>query len=1030
MIALDDHHPPKETYGGTPPQGTTPAPNYKHDTNHDPVLTPLRPSSTTDPLIGTFTHQPLAAEHNNDLIHHDENGVILLLSDNTSSPCPDDDDETNDGRIPRETGLILRLGEGGTIGVLDVRVVGKTIHVLIEDAVLTVEVVRIRKQSPADSSDGNTNNNNNNHNNKSSLSNPQTSSTTTTTTASTDTGTKKNNTNLPEPKTTGDRVLAENAIAKIFSAIPNLFLRDIRIRVIIREDEIVSVSETDGNEEWNKPDSLGSSDDTIIDIAIELLSVNEGDDFLTNFGAAMSGADGEGSDMDSQQDSERSFDFPNNAFGQILSSAGASSDSDDKNEYLLKRIRTGRGPEGGIILKIFNASEAFHIRQSKMTDSLWARDRWYHTTQSVVLRCSGLDLLARIFLGTKKEVAISNNSWYADDNEYSDFDVDAMLFGGVDYIVPGPQPPLPPHTPVHIQNGDNAWRSGTTRCYTTDDNEIQSCGVPSYFHKIARGLCPMYCDASHLPCDNCDCCWNKDCSSSSSHKLDSSIPMGGLVCHVSIRDPLEINLDRDNLDTIGRLLNIFTRKSKAEPEQDSNLISSVAPDDEIQERSLAVDDSRRSQFSKKENPRFVDECIKSSKTPNEKHRRSVSKAGVSQNLYQEHECSAAYPSYMKPEKIQLLGFYVAEIKIRIHVLKTEGAIEDGYSFCYWDLFGFCVTADFQKLSALERPFQDFEIDVAQLSLSECKGMECKQLLSIGTQQRIVGFDDSRVPAFVPQKQQQRLPWPNTAASLLDLSPPLESMVYEDRRRHALLLRYIAVLDQSDDCSRSRRVVHVRLGRVSADIPFAVRNDIMAVISECRETVLGPPNSPQSSLGSAVVDSTLKYKVTALSGNILLTPLIQANFPLTTVVGELSTRAGFSVQSFLNQVNAQFGQSSEIWALDSGLSLQQLANLPDNIRLRMLLFLEDLKPLEEALGIQKTSNPFLRTRECNKGIVKLARKQTRRNKQKQKKLVSTRRQELMNELMSLDDDTLESLLRNHQSSKGKKIDDRAIENDKV
>jgi hypothetical protein len=512
--------------------------------------------------------------------------------------------------------------------------------------------------------------------------------------------------------------------------------------------------------------------------------------------------------------------------------------------------------------------------------------------------------------------------------------------------------------------------------------------------------------------------------------------MAGLVCHVCIRDPLEINLDRDNLDTIGRLLNVFTRKTKVGSCQDSHLkindaaMASLAPDDELQVQNFAVDDSRRSQYSKKENIHVVDESIRSSKTPNEKHRRSVSKVGTSQNLDQTHECSAAYPIYMKPEKIQLLGFYIAEVKIRIHVLKKEDAIEDGYSFCYWDLLGFCATADFHKLSAPERPFQDIELDIAQMSLSECKGVECKQLLSIGTSQRIVSFDDLNVPSLVPSKQQQRLPWPSTAASLLDLSPPPESLLYQDRSRHALQLRYIAVLDESNDYSRSRKVAHVRLGCVSAEIPFAVRNDITTVISESRETVLGPTKPSNANLGRAVVDSTLKYKVTAQSGNVLLTPLIQANFPLTTVVGEISFRAGFSVQSFLTQVNAQFGQFSETRALDSGLSLQQLANLPDNIRLRMLLFLEDLKPLEEALGIQKTSNPFLRTRECNKGLVKHAKKQSRRRKQKRMNPVTTRRQELMSELMSLDDDTLEFLLRNHRSSIGGTINDHVVENNNV
>ena len=47
--------------------------------------------------------------------------------------------------------------------------------------------------------------------------------------------------------------------------------------------------------------------------------------------------------------------------------------------------------------------------------------------------------------------------------------------------------------------------------------------------------------------------------------------------------------------------------------------------------------------------------------------------------------------------------------------------------------------------------------------------------------------------------------------------------------------------------------------------------------------------------------------------------------------------------------------------DKGLSLQQLAVLPETVRLRILLFLKDLRPLEAALGLPPSSNSFLRCR---------------------------------------------------------------------
>ena len=151
------------------------------------------------------------------------------------------------------------------------------------------------------------------------------------------------------------------------------------------------------------------------------------------------------------------------------------------------------------------------------------------------------------------------------------------------------------------------------------------------------------------------------------------------------------------------------------------------------------------------------------------------------------------------------------------------------------------------------------------------------------------------------------------------------------------------------------------------------------------------------------------------------PLFSASVPRTTFEGEISSEAGFSFETVLEHFQVSFGKKSVIRALDRGLSLQQLAKLPDNVRLRVLLCLKDLKPLEAALGLPESSNSFLRCRAVNKGIVNVAKRVARRMTTHETETGHStahvdHRQELMNELLVLDNDTLEGLLDEHRRNR--------------
>eukprot|EP00977_Amphora_coffeiformis_P021225 scaffold9071_cov76-Amphora_coffeaeformis.AAC.1 len=70
---------------------------------------------------------------------------------------------------------------------------------------------------------------------------------------------------------------------------------------------------------------------------------------------------------------------------------------------------------------------------------------------------------------------------------------------------------------------------------------------------------------------------------------------------------------------------------------------------------------------------------------------------------------------------------------------------------------------------------------------------------------------------------QRSPWPTTASVLLDIPPPLESLVFETRERHAFQIRFVSLRDLEKRKDRSS--AHLKLGSTSISMPFASIREI-------------------------------------------------------------------------------------------------------------------------------------------------------------------------------------------------------------
>lgn len=731
--------------------------------------------------------------------------------------------------------LCLQLN-GGTIGTLDVRLVGNDIHVLIEDADIVVAVVHTTSEAEKEKA--------------------------------------------KKKKTSTSNTSAQNPLAKILSVLPNLFIRDLRVRMIL----------LDGSE---------------LELTIEFLSITDGTDFWARIGES-------GDEVSINEEDEE----------------------EDKNSpFLTKRIRTGRGEHGGIVL---------YARPAAPPPKRWgAFERYQQATDDCMIRIPGLDISGR--------VALPNYDYEEEEDTFDEYSVDAMLFG-IDSIAP--PPPLPEIGAVPEQPNQNTWTYRDATNYQTDENGIQSSGVSSNFHRVARGRLPMM--SNEMPCSQ----------TKPQHPLDAALPLPGVVLHVGMRDVLECNLDLPRLEVIGTALQLFQ--------------------------------------SKQGEPDYLDASARSTDTALSRNNSMKSVSSEAQNeedIYNpdvdDSDITHAFPAYMQPSYIQVIGLHLLEVRLRVQVR----------DFAYWDTCAKCVTMDLQSC---QKVLQDVRLDVGHFQWREYAGAERKLLASLGLRKKVVEFDEMTVETMLTQAEEDhRPPWPSTAAALLNSPPPLETLAYEARDRHGVQIRYISVPKQH------KQLFAARVGCMSIDAPWDVKQAIPQVIAKVRRTVLGPPPPPSPPNPSPEKSSVWQYQVRLDGGQLRLHPLLDISTPMTVATGEYSDQ-GLFIESLLDQIMFTFGRPSlpPTFFEDGTLSLSLLAGLPEQVRTRILLFLEDVKPLARALNASSRDNNIWRA--VNQQIVRLARRHHSEKTDDDGGL--TRRQELLSDILKLSDDALEDMWLEYQRTK--------------
>ena len=1041
----------------------------------------------------------------------DEIEKMKVGMDDNVDDCGEDEDmyefyeEEEEYEEDQELPFRLCLGEHGRIGMVDVRLIGKELHVMAEDAMVTIEAIPIlipdedheNDETHESSNDGTGGDNQNNPNSDDAvkesgeINNGQGD-------GETDNADTKNSTKKvkKEPKrdTVGDRVLADNLLARLISSIPHLFLRDICVRLIVRDEPMAqtgdedsqsnTATEKDDVDGYSKPKS--SSKDTMVEVGIDFLSVTSGEDILSRFQQEHTSAE---EDLQNMNNENEGIDSSIYSFEDSVSTKPPSllkipsnfvdANGEHKNEYLIRHIRTGRGPSAGISVQLFvpNSGLSRIVRKSTTSSGdVWARQHWISSTNNHLLRCSGLDIQARIHMGTKN--VETNYSWfygeYVDDYDDS-YEIDSMiLFGsGMDAVAPGPKLPLPPtptptspdpnppieprmsrgNTPskskfestpedkfeaVRSEIGSSHQPSSSIHpgvdMYHIDANGIQSSKVPSSFHRVSRGMVLKSCkNCMQLPSEVSDSCWEEPPNSNINKEssLDSSIPMPGLVLQICIRDPLEINVDRDNIESIGLIQSLFKKPSSGKSKKDSYPKKESEPNSSNAEIVTA--------------PSIADDVTQTTSTSTGFFSSLL--YGKPEETIHEEVPEDSFETYMQPESISVMGVYLAETIIRIHIMREEKD-DRNLSFCYWQVDTQCLTLDHQTLATPEKSFSDLKFDVGGFVWDEYKGTSQKNLVSLGVLQlhgnRHRSDSSNSVSSMIDDYSQNKAPWPSTACALLDIPPPTESLAYKSREGHAVQFRFISMPSstKSDFDEVSRSMIYLRLGLTTVDSDFTIKNDISTTINQIMKSLAGnkksaPPETENKSEHDGEkndnYDSTeseckknkpprpsslMSYTIQVDSGDVSLPPLIEVKMPMSRFSGERSSLAGFSIESELGKVDFSYGLKKPDTPKPSPL-LPQIARLPESVRMHILLCLKDLSPLEIALNVKKEKNSFRRIKSVDKAMLKTAKKITKRdakssNKRRGKILDSAnRRERILTEIMKLDDSELTNLWSVHQ-----------------
>jgi len=943
----------------------------------------------------------------------------------------EEDYEYYDEESTIEEIMELRVGRGGRIGTLHAKIVGKDYHITVEDADLVLEIAPVPTSATDDTGEA------------AGASDAVASPTTDDAKAAEGSAKSANAASIKTntSSTTEDRVMQNSRLARYLAAIPNLYLRDCRVRIVLKgndskENGADSINGAHANmhrktmagEGNGEIDANENSSSTIYVVGIDFLSVTGGeDDFLAHA-------------RTTQSDHSNNERAPPGRIRSALSFRESTID-DAQNEFLRKRVRTGKGPEGGIFVQVMSPlQDKRHYPQyyagrshvpstatsvpSSQVGTRWAVKTFASATDMCLLRLSGLDIRARILLGRRKELAAAAAAETSPNDTTEDyyFDYDGeLVMMGTDYFSAGV-------APNNDEMLDDMEKGENTKVEAPND-EIETIPIPSNFHRIGRGMRRHGCKVhTHLPSHDCSQCWSYVVRSPTEEKyekeVDAAMPLPGLVLYFAITDPIDMNIERQGLESLNALKSLFAPGNTEMISQDVN--------DEIDNAS----DSTSNELI------VAGEQVG---TPD----------GSEEN---------SFPSFMKPEAVHVVGIHLANVCLRLQAMKNDGTKEDGLAFSYWEMQLSALTIDSQNLNAEQLAFKDMRISIGQILLYELRGVCRKRLVQLG-------LDPAETTSAATQKNNKASPTELcTAATILGVSSAFDALQLLHRYENAVHFRFINIPVSSEihpslGVLMGRRYMDIKLGSIDADLPPGFHFDLSAAKNEAMTTLIGSdanesdqdvsPNVSISSETPTPPPSMLEYTARLDGGKFIIRPRIKCVFPATTLSGQSSSDEGFSIHSVLNRVKFEYGKRNRsdvhVSNAKSKMGVQKFAQLPEACRMGILFYLDDLRSLEKAIGMKE--NPthfFLRCRNISQRLGQMAtlmvssmssdgpkesKTQGRRGKHPKIKASSSstsssskndRKQHLLEKLKDLSSDTLESLLAAHEKGGGSMSGQQSID----
>ncbi|KAL3799729.1 hypothetical protein HJC23_010379 [Cyclotella cryptica] len=849
----------------------------------------------------------------------------------------DDDDSDEDSRADSvievkeecviEDTMSLVVGAGGVIGTLNIRLVGKELHVTVEDAHLIIEALPMGEVAKENKDKDNTvNGEPKSHlRSDSTLSEASVESTT--------------DVNTDENTSFGEKIKKKSILARYLSIIPHLFLRDCRVSLILPgEDDL------NGDDE-STTHSVG--DCTVFECGIDFLSVTSGDDFLDVLQLETG---------NQVRKSAASRTTETNATSNGFRSNDAERQNHNTNNiFSRKRIRTGKGPEGGLWLKIHppNDRHAGFTKKNRHNQDGWARQRFLDSSGYFFFQCSGVDLHARMLSEVKDEPTDEIAAAWG--SEYDDYTIDSMLFG-VDYVDPIS---LTRHQIRERMKRERLEYTTTNKSrIDTDANGIQHIPFASNFHWISQHAHRKDCSSIHLPLNECHHCWNacllKDSDDDS--PMDGKMPLPGFVFYLSVVDPLELNIDRNNLEAISYVISLFS----------DNQASC--------QRATEVDANTQ-------------HLIQSSQM-----KKTVSKEKSCQDE------DDSFPKLMQPDSTYLSGIHLSKVIVRVHAMRPLPHDDSGLHFRYWQFLLQSLCLEEQQIDSDEMSIRDMTCHAGRIECTDFLGVCERHLLIAGSQHHF------------------RLPF--TASKVLDVSLPV---VLDSCALHARLI--VCGYGKANELGNvsstpNTAFVDVKAGSTDINIDSNLFTEIssstceamLILFPESREEKKKTQNTATPTDANTQCNSRKElswlFQILTKGCRVSYYPVIRLNIPETDFSGKFGS-GGLSFDTLLKGLGLKYGLQKQ-----SSPEQFPLCSLPETLRMHILVFIDDLSPLERVLNIHSKKNVsiFLRSHAINKKLT--AMKDSREKAVSKCQKNGNRREILLKRLLELKDDALENLLTAH------------------